>query len=50
MNIDVRKEKKDSFLNAIKTQMASVGPLNFSSKSIPAANLHLSDGISFRYT
>ena len=42
LNIDVRKEKEHSWLNAIKTKIAFVkGRLNFSSKSTTAANVHL---------
>ena len=38
----VRKEKEDSWLNAIKTKIASFkGRLNFSSKSATTANIHL---------
>jgi len=40
LNIDVRKEKEDSWVNAIKTKIAFVkGQLNFSSKSTTAANV-----------
>jgi len=40
LNIDVRKEKEDSWVNAIKTKIAFVkGRLNFSSKSTTAANV-----------
>jgi len=42
LNIDVRKEKEGSWLNAIKTKVAFVkGRLNFSRKSTTAANVHL---------
>ena len=42
LNIDVRKEKEHSWLNAIKTKIAFVkGRLNFSSKSTTAAKVHL---------
>ena len=42
MNIDVRKEKEHSWLNAIKTKSAFVkGQLNFSSKSTTAAKVDL---------
>ena len=42
LNIDVRKEKEHSWLNAIKTKIAFVkGRLNFSSKSTTASKVHL---------
>ena len=42
LNIGVRKEKEDSWLNATKTKIASFkGRLNFSSKSATTANIHL---------
>jgi len=42
LNIDVRKEKEDSWLNAIKTKIAfAKGRLNISSKRTTAANVHL---------
>jgi len=47
LNIEVTKEKEDSWLNAIRTNIAYVKDrLNFSSKSTTAANAH--HGISFR--
>ena len=39
LNIEVRKEKEDSWLNVIK------GRLNFSSKSATAANVHLTESL-----
>jgi len=39
LNIEVRKEKEDSWLNVIK------GRLNFSSKSATAANVHLIESL-----
>jgi len=46
LNIDVRKEKEDSWLNAIKTKIAFVkGRLNFRSKSTTAANVHLMESL-----
>ena len=44
LNIDVRKEKEDSWLNAIKTKIAYVkGGLNFRSKS--TANVRLMESV-----
>ena len=44
LNIDVRKEKEDSWLNAIKTKIAFVkGRLNFRSKS--TANVRLMESV-----
>ena len=41
-NIDARKEKEDSWLNAIKANIVFIkGRLNFNSKSTTAANVHL---------
>jgi len=46
LNIDVRKEKEDSWLSAIKTKIAFVkGRLNFSSKSTTVANVHLMESL-----
>ena len=45
-DIDLRKEKEDSWLNAMKTKIAFVkGRLNFSSKSATAANVHLMESL-----
>ena len=42
LNIDVRKEKEESWLNAIKTKIAFVkGRLNCSSKSTTAADVYI---------
>jgi len=42
LNIDVRKEKEDSLLNAIKTKIVFIKDrLNLSSKFTTAANAHL---------
>ena len=42
LNFGVRKEKEDSWPNAIKTKIAFVkGRLNISSKSTTATNVHL---------
>ena len=47
MNIDVKKEQADSWLNAIKTKIAfAKARLNFSSKRKTTANVHLLEGIS----
>ena len=44
LNIDVRREKKHSWLNGIKTNIVFVkGRLNFSCKSTTAANVHLTE-------
>ena len=41
LNVDVRKEKEDSWLKAIKTKIAFVkAQLNFSSKSTTITNVH----------
>ena len=46
LNIYVRKEKEDSWLNAIKTKIAFVkGRLSFSSKGTTAANVHLVESL-----
>ena len=46
LNIDLRKGKEDSWLNAMKTKIAFVkGRLNFSSKSATAANVHLMESL-----
>ena len=46
LNIDLRNEKEDSWLNAMKTKIAFVkGRLNFSSKSTTAANVHLMESL-----
>ena len=46
LNIDVRKEKEDSWLNVTKTKIAFVKDgLNFSSKSTTAANVHLVESL-----
>ena len=45
-NIYVRKEKEDSWPDAIKTKLVFVkGRLNFSSKSTTAANVHLLESL-----
>ena len=47
LNIYVRKEKEDSWLNAIKTKIAFVkGRLNFSSKRTKTANVRLMESLS----
>ena len=44
LNIDVRREKKHSWLNGIKTNIVFVkGRLNFSCKSTTATNVHLTE-------
>ena len=46
LNIDLRREKEDSWLNTMKTKIAFVkGRLNFSSKSATAANVHLMESL-----
>ena len=46
-NIYVRKEKEDSWPDAIKTKLVFVkGRLNFSSKSTTAANVYLTESLS----
>jgi len=46
LNVDVRKEKKDSRLNAIKQLIMFVkGRLNFSCKSTTAANVDLTESL-----
>jgi len=46
LNIDVREEKEDSWLNVIKTKIEFVkGRLNFSGKSTKAANFHLMESL-----
>jgi len=46
LNIDVRKEMKDSRLNAIKELITFVkGRLNFSCKSTTAANVDLTESL-----
>ena len=46
LNVDVGKEKEDSWLKAIKTKIAFVkARLNFSSKSTPTANVHLMESL-----
>ena len=46
LNIDVRKKKEDTWLNAIKTKIAFVkGQLNISSKGTTAANVHLMESL-----
>jgi len=47
LNVDVRKEKEDSWLNAIKIKICFLkeGQLNFSSKSTIAGNVHLMESL-----
>jgi len=46
LNIDVRKKKEDTWLNAIKQKIAFVkGQLNISSKGTTAATVHLMESL-----
>ena len=46
LNIDVKKEKADSWLSAINTKITfAKGRLNFSSKSTTTANVHLIESL-----
>ena len=46
LNIYVRKEKEDLWLNVIETKMAFVeDQLNFSSKSVSAVNFHVMESL-----